>query len=176
MDSGGAGKFRGGVGGEWCVVLHDAPTEEIGLVAFGYNLEAGLNLGICGGYPGSGLNYLVARGSDINERLEHGDLPKSIEELKGNLQELEINKPSVVRTGDAIYYRWSGGGGYGDPIDREPGLVQKDVANGFVSLESAKEIYGVVIDPETLEIDIKKTEQRRGEIRRDRLAAPKAMQ
>jgi N-methylhydantoinase B len=174
VDSGGMGEFRGGVGGEYCLVLHDAPTGEVPANLFGYGLEAGVNQGICGGYPGSNYRYLMVRDSDIYEMLEHGDLPKSIEELKGNLQEAELHKPFSLKNGDAFYFGWSGGGGYGDPIDRYPELVRKDVMDRLVSLKSAKEMYGVVIDPKTLEVDVEKTEQKREEIRKSRLTAQKA--
>lgn len=173
MDSGGMGKFRGGTGGEFCLVLHDAPTGEVTMNVFGYGCEAGTNQGICGGYPGAGYRYLVARDSDINERLERGDLPKSIEELKGDIREVEVGKLFNLKNGDAFYFGWSGGGGYGDPIDRDTELVRKDIMNKLVSIRSATEIHGVVINPDTLEIDIEKTKRKREEIRKSRLTTQK---
>jgi N-methylhydantoinase B len=67
----------------------------------------------------------------------------------------------------------SGGGGYGDPLDREPKMVQNDVKLGDVSVEFAREAYGVVIDPETLEIDLEETNRRRQQIRAERLSLGK---
>jgi N-methylhydantoinase B len=46
-----------------------------------------------------------------------------------------------------------GGGGYGDPFTRDPARVAADVRNGFVSVESALRDYGVVVDPDTHEVD-----------------------
>jgi len=46
----------------------------------------------------------------------------------------------------------AGGGGWGNPMERDPKLVQQDVLEGYVSIESAARDYGVVIDPQTLEI------------------------
>lgn len=55
----------------------------------------------------------------------------------------------------------SGGGGYGDPMQRDPELVLADVQNGYVSIARAAEDYGVVIDPETGTVDVEKTEKAR---------------
>ena len=52
--------------------------------------------------------------------------------------EFDIAKNSV------LYVRMSSGGGYGDPLDREPERVVNDVEDGFVSRDEAREIYGVV--------------------------------
>ena len=48
-------------------------------------------------------------------------------------------------------------GGYGDPLEREPALVLSDVLDGFTTLELAERDYGVVIDPETLSVDVDAT-------------------
>jgi len=50
-----------------------------------------------------------------------------------------------VETGEAVHYWSAGGGGYGDPLERDPQLVLEDVINEYVSLEGAGEDYGVVI-------------------------------
>jgi N-methylhydantoinase B len=57
----------------------------------------------------------------------------------------------------------AGGGGCGNPLEREPEMVERDVIEGYVSLERAKEDYGVVIDPETLKVDLEATEKLRGQ-------------
>ncbi len=59
--------------------------------------------------------------------------------------------------GDLVRVISTGGGGYGDPLEREPERVQDDVADGFVSIEAAVSDYGVVLDPETLSIDRRAT-------------------
>ena len=51
----------------------------------------------------------------------------------------------------------SGGGGYGDPLEREPQVVQAGVRDEIISLEAAQEIYGVVLDPKTLALDLRAT-------------------
>jgi len=101
-------------------------------------------------------------------------MPKNIEELKGTLERQPVNITFIMVNKDVLLYRWHGGGGYGDPIDRNPESVRRDVVNDFVSLECARDIYGVIINPETFEVDAAKTEQKREEIRKIRLKAKKA--
>jgi N-methylhydantoinase B len=59
----------------------------------------------------------------------------------------------------------SGGGGYGDPTERDPEAVRLDVWNELVTLGGARTFYGVVLDAESLEIDAQATEIRRAEMR-----------
>ena len=53
---------------------------------------------------------------------------------------------NVMRRGDVVRLSTSGGGGWGDPLDRAAERVRRDVAGGFVSRESARDDYGVVLD------------------------------
>ncbi|MEM3666320.1 MAG: hydantoinase B/oxoprolinase family protein [Candidatus Bathyarchaeia archaeon] len=62
-----------------------------------------------------------------------------------------------LKKGDIVSIRSGGGGGWGDPTQRDPSLVLQDVKNGFITLQQAREIYKVAINPETLEIDWKTT-------------------
>ena len=57
----------------------------------------------------------------------------------------------------------AGGAGYGDPLLRDPLLVQRDVQDGFVSVEAARRDYGVVLDTGTLDIDFEHTQIMRAE-------------
>jgi N-methylhydantoinase B len=71
--------------------------------------------------------------------------------------------------------RDSGGGGLGDPLERDPGKVLEDVIDGYVSVERAKKDYGVVvrvIDEEMLDYNIEEaaTEKERAHIRSSRVA------
>ena len=52
-----------------------------------------------------------------------------------------------VNAGTVLSHRTAGGGGYGDPWERDPQLVLDDVRNEYMSVEAAREDYGVVIDP-----------------------------
>jgi N-methylhydantoinase B len=49
------------------------------------------------------------------------------------------------RAGDVVSVRTGGGGGWGDPLEREPTAVAEDVANGLLSVEAARERYGVAV-------------------------------
>ena len=79
-----------------------------------------------------------------------------------------------LRGRDALYVRWNGGGGYGDPLARDPEKVRDDVIAGLVSAQSARMIYGVALDEDNA-IDAAATEARRAAIRTERLA-PEAAQ
>ena len=62
---------------------------------------------------------------------------------------------------DEIVMDAAGGGGYGDPLEREPEMIESDVIDGYVSIESARDDYGVVINTETLKVDFDATAQLR---------------
>ena len=62
---------------------------------------------------------------------------------------------------DSVIVTAGGGGGYGDPLEREIEAVRMDVINGYVSIEGAKIDYGVVIDPKTFEVDVTATQRLR---------------
>jgi N-methylhydantoinase B len=64
-----------------------------------------------------------------------------------------------------------GGGGYLDPLDRDPELVLTDYINGAVSLGHAHDCYGVVVDPDEPRLDRGATDARRAAIRVDRRAS-----
>jgi N-methylhydantoinase B len=82
----------------------------------------------------------------------------------GTPQEREVAPTSdgvKLQRGDLLRLMTCGGGGWGDPMARDPMLVQQDVACGCVSLRGALEDYGVVLDPVSLEVDKAATEARR---------------
>jgi len=128
-DSCGAGKFRGGCGAKYRVKLYDeTPT----LVNFGDG-KVFPPYGLFGGKPGScNLAY-------INEGLE-------------DQSELRAKESRKLMKGNTFTSYPSGGGGWGDPLERDPELVRKDVRDEIVSLESARENYGVVLEGEDLSI------------------------
>ena len=66
-----------------------------------------------------------------------------------------------LKKGDVVSIRTGGGGGWGDPLERDPELVLKDVLNGYITVDAAREVYGVVIDPERMEVDREATEELR---------------
>ncbi|MBI5441380.1 MAG: hydantoinase B/oxoprolinase family protein [Deltaproteobacteria bacterium] len=135
-DSGGAGRFRGGLGQE---LVFEVPSEDFGpdgnvcttLIAGRFHLPA---KGILGGRQGE-------RGAFL---------------LNGEAQDWGVQVFS--KPGDVMTFRHPGGGGYGDPWERPWDLVEDDVRNGYVSVGGARRDYGVVVDPRTLRVDAPATE------------------
>jgi N-methylhydantoinase B len=66
-----------------------------------------------------------------------------------------------VKRGDVLRFETCGGGGWGDPLTRDAMRVRQDVARGFVTARGARDDYGVVVDPVTLEIDKQATDEER---------------
>jgi N-methylhydantoinase B len=66
-----------------------------------------------------------------------------------------------VPAGTVLFQQAGGGGGYGDPFCRDPELVAREVKNGIISIDKAKDLYGVVIRADTLELDKSGTEKLR---------------
>ena len=74
----------------------------------------------------------------------------------------------TLPAGAAIEISVPNSGGYGDPLERDPALVRSDVLDGFTTIELAARDYGVVLDPETLELDLDGTAR----LREERSAVP----
>jgi N-methylhydantoinase B len=68
----------------------------------------------------------------------------------------------MLNKGDVYDIKEAGGGGYGNPYERSVDKVLDDVLDELVSLKSAREEYGVVIDPETMRVDVAATNKLRG--------------
>ncbi len=140
-DSGGAGELRGGTGGEYAMVPHDAPTGEVGFVVSGKGVDFPMSHGLAGGYPGTPGRYVVCRGARRGNAASA--LPLALGEIGGEHQAVSFGVYRV-RNEDVFYVRWNGGGGVRDPLDRDPHAVARDIAEGVVSAEAARELYGVV--------------------------------
>ena len=79
----------------------------------------------------------------------------------GRTEEVTANSTNILSKGDEVELFSSGGGGFGDPKERAIEKVVQDVKDGLVSVENARRDYGVVMNPETLEVDAIKTVQLR---------------
>ena len=75
----------------------------------------------------------------------------------GEARRLGTKMTVRLKPGDVISYRTCGGGGYGKPLERDPALIVDDVRNGKVSLERARTVYGVEVDPTTWTYDSRAT-------------------
>ena len=69
---------------------------------------------------------------------------------------------NFLEAGQVLANNTGGGGGWGNPFERDPALVAKDVRNGFVSVEAAERDYGVAVDPATFSVDTARTATLRG--------------
>jgi len=71
-----------------------------------------------------------------------------------------------LRPGDVVIMDAAGGGGYGNPLERDLELIEKDVIDGYVSIETAKKDYGAVIDPNTMKMDMDASEELRASLKK----------
>ena len=87
----------------------------------------------------------------------------------GEAAELLPSKPTMMfRKGDVFRHIHAGGGGWGDPLERDPEAVLRDVRNEFLSAGKAAADYGVVIDTAAWQVDVAATDKRRDELRKQR--------
>jgi N-methylhydantoinase B/oxoprolinase/acetone carboxylase alpha subunit len=68
---------------------------------------------------------------------------------------------AILHPGESVRIETPSGGGYGDPLKREPRLVLNDVIDGYITFRQAERDYGVIIDKHKMKLDLKKTRQRR---------------
>jgi len=137
-DSGGPGKWRGGVGLErsWMLL---ASSAVLSVLAERTKIPP---WGLFGGKPGAKGEYYL---------------------IKANGKRVKLKSKCTVKMekGDIFVVKTPGGGGYGKPFERNPELVLRDVINGLVSPESAQKDYGVVIDLKNMKVDWKSTKRLR---------------
>ena len=131
-DSGGPGKFRGGCGIRKGGVLTDGEST---VMSYCCDRSRSLTWGIEGGLPSIPHGVWLNRGSDDERFL--GTVFSSVTRQPGD----RFERPSA------------GGGGFGDPLERDPQAVLDDVIDGYVSLERAERDYGVVITTGDIELD-----------------------
>jgi N-methylhydantoinase B len=141
-DSGGAGQWRGLCGSHY--------EKEVLVDAKVYTYVVGMKYpmpGICGGKPGAPNEMIIRYGSDDPYRVKH------------------TADWVPVSAGERVMYDYGGGGGWGDPLEREPQAVLDDVLDEYVSVEGASREYGVVLtgslEDLTLAVDETATTARR---------------
>jgi N-methylhydantoinase B len=144
-DSGGAGRFRGGLG---LVKVFEATTTDV-MVSHRGERFASAPWGLYGGAPGGRAHALIVR-------------------KDGQREELPSKKMIVLHPGDQLWEYIAGGAGYGDPLDRDPESVLADVLDGKVSRDSARESYGVVLTTDGGAVDEPRTKECREELRAQR--------
>jgi N-methylhydantoinase B len=138
QDSGGAGEFRGGLGQEMALeVITGQPATHSCM----YDRTTYPAQGLLGGLSGAVGEVVLSDGVHPH--------PKS-------RYTLEPNQHVVLRL--------PGGGGFSKPTLRDPQRVLEDVRQGYVSLSGAKTDYGVIINPDSMTIDIEATQVARKEM------------
>jgi N-methylhydantoinase B len=135
-DSGGPGKQRGGLGQE--MVLSVRTSEPVVHSAM-YDRIKFPALGFAGGKNGGLGDFFLSDGTHPHPKSQYRLFPDQ-----------------------KVVLRLPGGGGFFSPLERDPELVRQDVLNGYVSLQAARDEYGVILN-ESLEIDLQETERWRGE-------------
>jgi len=170
-DTGGFGKFRGGNATQQIDMVYGTHSLRVGLQGTGR--RAAPNFGLFGGYPGSVHEGRFGLNTALPEWFKASRVPKTFEDIKSVAQEI-IDPPDSfdaipVKEYDVVIHHFGGGGGYGDPLDRDPELVACDLKNHATSLEAARTVYRVVVDPVTLTVDTQATARARDEARRERL-------
>ena len=168
----GAGRYRGGTGGESALTVYDAPDGKIKGVALGVAGLRNSGQGMFGGYPGAPSLLMLKEGTRVAEMIAADKSPDRLDEVGGSGRLLPYCEFDVGKN-DVLYMRMSSGGGYGDPLEREPERVLNDVEAGIVSREEAKEIYGVVIEGDDLVLDLAATDKLRASHRQERLQETK---
>lgn len=137
-DSGGAGQYRGAL----------AQVREIRLLEGEAVLQIRSDkrehppFGLQGGRPGTPSSNVLNVDSDAP-------------------RELPTMGMAAIQAGDSLRHVMAGGGGWGDPLLRDPEAVLADIRDEKLSLEYARDVYGVVVDPATLAIDRAATDRER---------------
>jgi N-methylhydantoinase B len=170
VDIGGAGRWRGGCGLSLAIMAHhNSPHLELGWL--GQGKETSGVVSSCGGYPISSFFPVLCKATGLKDRMVKGaPVPDSVDELLGLSGDVRDYPPMVspkpINDGDIFAYDGAqgGGGGMGDPLDREPERVLSDVKNRYHSMEMASKVYGVVIDAPALKVNEEATKKRREEI------------
>jgi N-methylhydantoinase B len=156
--------------------VHDAPADDLEVAFSGTGAEMPNALGLSGGLPGAAIRVARYRGTTIPALLAAGrPLPAWVSEIDGNAETMPQKHPRTrFVTGEAWYHHWQGGAGYGDPLDRDPDLVARDVARHLVSVEAGRALYGVVLEHGSVNADATAREREAIRERRRRGLAPEA--
>jgi N-methylhydantoinase B len=171
-DTGGPGRQRGGLSGSAAFLPYGTQVP-VGLVVASAGKGVSQNGGLAGGYPGNTAVGVVARGTGVAEAFSQGRVPVDLAALTGSQEIQPCYGETYVAPGDVLYLNWQSGGGYGDPLLREPDLVAHDLAEGKITENGARDSYGVVV--QNGHVDSEATEALRAGMRderRSRSSAP----
>jgi acetophenone carboxylase len=180
IDSGGAGKYRGGASLMYAHVVKNTPIA-LFLGGGGMSDRFHPSFGLFGGYAASSIQPLLILGTNFEELVNASgkrdlpfyDMDRFSQEVKGKVILMAPSyPPEPVNDGDIGVWpmsRGSAGGGYGDVLQRDPEMVMEDIRNRIVSHWVVRNVYHVVYDQDTLRVDYDATEAERAEVRKERL-------
>jgi N-methylhydantoinase B len=167
-DSGGPGKYRGGLGLDVAYMVYGTNNLQLGCTGVGKYIPSGF--GVFGGYPCGLQERVLVKNSNIFDALKRSEVPNSVPEilaLKGQKVFMPpAFKVTPLKEGDIFSRSYPGGGGYGDPLKRDPHKVLDDVVREAVSKQMAEKCYGVILKGgnSALKIDDKGTNALRREM------------
>ncbi|HVB34942.1 MAG TPA: hydantoinase B/oxoprolinase family protein [Patescibacteria group bacterium] len=175
-DSAGYGQMRGGLGGEIGVAIHGSTQWRVGFRGLGTLLS--MTHGMAGGFPAdlARAGYVIGAKPFELPAAEYAKCLLPVNELahsKGAEPSTALVAPRLLAPGDIYYLAWPGGGGYGDPLTRDPQAVLTDLRAGILSVDRGRDPYGVVVGSSG-EVDVKATAALRQKMRRERLAGAEA--
>lgn len=151
-DSGGDGAWRGGRAAGLAFTPHGVERLRCTLTTQG--IEVPVSPGLFGGWPGRCNCHEVIRATRLPELIARRELalelssedPGAVDlgDLGGQPERLPAKVELELEPGDILQYSWSGGGGFGDPLERPGELVAADLAAGIISKERARGSYGLL--------------------------------
>ncbi len=166
-DSGGAGKYRGGLSAESCFIAHNTDHITQDTLSSGNALPT--STGMMGGFPSTTNAYHYVTQSDIQQRFADRRMIEDHSEVAGTQVELGLRQQDFIQTKDDVYaVRWSGGGGFGDPLKREPSQIAHDLIHRNITPDAAGALFGAVLDGDG-GVDRAATAENRAAIKAERL-------
>ena len=173
-DSGGAGQYRGGNTVVSRFIAHG--NEGINHSLTSSAQESCATTGVAGANPGAPNRVRLARGTRVREMMRGGVIPTTFEDAGGEIELIPTKARDFFQAPDDIYELiYTGGTGLGDPLDRDPEAVARDVSETSTTPEAAREHYGVVLrqsGPYDWRVDVESTEAARRERREARRLLP----
>jgi acetophenone carboxylase len=177
----GHGKFRGGAGVGFSLMIHHVPWVAMG--AFGYGSKFPSTLGIFGGYAAPTTFIRTVHGSNVMALLGRGEtrIPRTLDKVyePDNPEEGQealhhiCMRVRPLMNGDTFTFLVGGGAGYGDALERDPEAVLRDLRDGMTTHWAARTLYRVVYDETTLRLDRQGTKRARDQARAERLRRAK---
>jgi len=183
-DNMGFGKFTGGMGYEMIVASEGSPHWGFMTVTSGAKFSS--VYGMFGGYGCGTYPLAMVKGVNVYDaiRRDAGKFDLSMEKVM-NEQPFEGGRYStyhmglqfdVAKDGELYMISQGAGGGYGDPLERDPESVVKDAELNRITAKVARDIFAVAYDEETFRLDARATDELRAQVRKERIRRGKPYQ